>query len=345
MSVFDRIRKKDVNNTLDIINKLACCFIKDEPIMYDQALKVIVDAFKCDLGLLALIDNKEDLIVEAMNGAVLEECTVDDVRKARFPRSQWAGIWGHALDEKNILFSNDKKFKLPNGHVTIKNVMVAPILFQDDLIGNILIGNKQDNFTEEDVDLMKALCIHLSPIIKAKIDIDKEKAKSNRLQKTVWDMLNYANMFVLVLDSEMTIKLVNWSLATRLGFKHESEPLGRCWLDFLEPKDIEWLKAVHHAVTYSTKEAEKYREVINIVVALDGTKLKIKWFNAMINHNYNFTFSLGIFEEAELKTEVTEDSIRAFYRDVIEKDKVMIKGLKDMLNLRHPAVCQAEKTN
>lgn len=342
MSVFDRIGKKDIYNTLDVVNKLACCFIKDEPSMFDNALKLIVETFKSSHGLFALADMKGDLVVEALHGTVLDECTVNDVNKVRFPKDQWAGIWGHAINSKTITFNNEGPFNIPKGHVKINNVMVAPILYQGELIGNIVIGGRDQDYTKEESDLMKALCIHLSPIIKAKVDFDREKAKSSIFQKAVWDMLNYANMFVLLLDEQMNIKLINWSLATALGFKNENEPIGRCWLDFLPPKDKEWIKTIHYAVTYSTQEAKKYREVSNNIVALDGTIIRAKWFNAMINHNYNFTFSMGIYEEPQLKTEVTEDSIRAFYRDVIEKDKVMIKALKDMLNLRHPAVCQAE---
>lgn len=344
MSVFDRIGKKDIHNTLSVINKLACSLIKgSEAVMYENALKVIVEAFESEHGLLALVDTKGDLVVEAMHGAVLQECTVEDVNKVRFPKDHWTGVWGHALSQKKIIFDNSGKFKLPDGHVAIKRVMVAPILYIDEVIGNIVLGNRSKDYTEEDADLLKALCIHLSPLIKARIDIDREKAKTSLFQKAVWDMLNYANMFVLILDEQMNIKLMNWSLATKLGFENENEPLGRCWVEFLPPTDVEWLKAVHYAITYSTKEAEKYREVINEIVSIDGTKIKVKWFNAIINHNYNFTFSMGIYDEVEKRTEVSEDSIRAFYRDVIEKDRVMIKGLKDMLNLRHPAVCKAEK--
>jgi PAS domain-containing protein len=343
MSVFDRIRKKDIHNTLDVINKLACSLISDsEPVMYGNALKVIVNAFESEHGLLALIDKGGDLVVEAMYGAVLKECTVDDVNKVKFLKDSWGGIWGHALGTKKIIFNNSGNFKIPKGHVKIDRVMVAPILYQEKVIGNIVLGNRDKDYTNEDADLLKALCIHMSPLIKARIDVDREKAKTNIFQKAVWDMLNYANMFVLLLDDEMNIKLINWSLATVLGFKNENEPIGRCWVDFLKPKDVEWIKAVHHSITYSTEEAEKYREVTNEVIALDGTKIRIKWFNAMINHNYNFTFSMGVYDEAEMKTEITEDSIRAFYRDVIEQDKVMITALKSNLNMSHHATCAPE---
>ena len=148
-------------------------------------------------------------------------------------------------------------------------------------------------------------------------------------------------MFVLLLDEKMNIQLINWSLATKLGFKNENEPIGRCWVDFLQPKDVEWIKTIHYSITYSTEEAKKYREVSNEIVALDGSKIKVKWFNAMINHSYNFTFSMGVYDEVE-KTEVTEESIRAFYRDVIEQDRVMITAMKNVLKMRHPAVCTAE---
>jgi hypothetical protein len=344
MSVFDRIAKDDlIQNTLNVINKTACCFIKDQPDMFSKALDVIVEAFESEIGLMAIVDERGDLVVEAMHGAVLEECTLYDINKVRFPKDEWKGIWGHALTSKEILFKNDSNFTTPDGHVLVKRALLAPILYEDKVIGNIVLGNRKKDYTEDDRDLLKALCIHLAPILKAKVDVDKQKAETSVFQKAIWDMLNYANMYVLLLDNEMRIKLINYSLAKKMGFNNEDEPLNKCWIDFLEPKDREWIKAIHHSITFSTKEARKYREVYNHIVGLDGSKFEVKWFNAMINHNYEFSFSMGIPVEEEHSAEMTEESIRSFYRDVIEKDKVMIRALKDMMNLSHPAACAAEE--
>jgi len=343
MSVFDRIGKKDIHNTMRVINQLACSLIKgDEPVMYENTLKVIVDAFESELGLLALVSDSENLIVKAMYGSVLEECQMPDKNKIIFPKDSLSGIWGHALSNKEIMFVNEGPFGIPEKHIEIKRVMIAPILSKDKVIGNITLGNRDSDYTNEDADLLKAICIYLSPLLQARIDVDTEKLRTGKFQKAIWDMLNYANMFVLLLDENMNIKLLNWSLATKLGFKNEVEPLGRCWLDFLPDEDKEWIKVIHHHVTYTTAEAEKYKEVINDIVTLSGEVVKVKWFNALINHNYNFTFSMGIYKEPD--TKITEESIRTFYRDVIEKDKVMIKALKHLVNVSYSPALESEKT-
>jgi hypothetical protein len=49
-------------------------------------------------------------------------------------------------------------------------------------------------------------------------------------------MLNFTNMYCLVLDKEMVIKFANLSLALDLGFESYEEMIGHCWLDFIKDR-------------------------------------------------------------------------------------------------------------
>lgn len=156
--------------------------------------------------------------------------------------------------------------------------------------------------------------------------LEEANIKHQNLQKALWDMLNYANMFVLLLGSKMEIKLINWSLATTLGFKKEEEPIGKNWLDFIKPEDKKLITNIHHDISRKQPE-ETPTEITSDVVTLSGDIKTIQWFNTFINHEYNMTFSFGVIRNNP--PQVTEESIRSYYRNVIQKDKTMIKSLRD----------------
>lgn len=180
---------------------------------------------------------------------------------------------------------------------------------------------------------------------KTKEKLDNAMSQKDALHKAIWDMLNYANMFVLILDRNMIVRLANWSLATTLGFEDESEILGRCWLDFIKPEEQDLLRDIHCiASTQPYEKAKEYREIITNLVINDGV-IAVKWFNTRINSNYNMTLSFGLKKDNRPSdAEITEDSIRSYYRDVVDKDRTMIKALRDSIieGLIYPPVCDSD---
>jgi hypothetical protein len=92
------------------------------------------------------------------------------------------------------------------------------------------------------------------------------------------------------------------------------------------------IQSVHHSLAYGGKRYEhKYREVVNDIECLNGELITVKWFNIPINSAYNMTFSAGVVVDKVDKTVASEESIRSYYRDVIQKDRTMIESLKDVL--------------
>jgi len=160
--------------------------------------------------------------------------------------------------------------------------------------------------------------------------IAKLKQESSTLKKAIWDMLNYANMYVLLLDDRMIIRLINWSLATALGFENEKQVVGKCWIDYIPDEAKYLIKAAHHSLAFEPKKG-KYREFVNDIMLANDQIVTVKWFNVPINSQYHMTFSMGLKVAPIEATVVSEDSIRTYYRDIIEKDRTMIQSLRDVV--------------
>lgn len=153
------------------------------------------------------------------------------------------------------------------------------------------------------------------------------------LRNVIFNMLNFTNMYCLVLDQSISIKFVNMSLAIDLGYSSYKELLNKCWLDFVEEKDRRMIEIIHDSVSNGKDNWEdKYREVQNNMITNDGKILPVYWFNSHINTNINWTFSFGI------KKETKEDDLRDFYYDVIRKDRVIINSMRDAMGLRDKIV-------
>lgn len=167
-----------------------------------------------------------------------------------------------------------------------------------------------------------------SKLRKTEDQLKKVSMEKEALERAIWDMLNHSKVYVLLLDAHMNVLLINNNFATKLGFESEKDVIGKCWLDFIKPEEQDQIINIHESLAFTDKEeAHKYREVVNDVVRLDGHVCTIKWFNFSVNHEYNLTFSIGIPKDPPSK--ISEESIRKYYQDVLEKDKTMISSLRD----------------
>lgn len=166
-----------------------------------------------------------------------------------------------------------------------------------------------------------------------------EKLNIEKLMETIFNMLNYANMYILILDEKMEIKFINQGLAIDLGLESYENGIGRCWLDFLIEEEKKLVTTVHKKVA-SGIDYMKYQEFQNKIISKDGLVIDVSWLNAHINTNYNWSFSFGIRKEPE--TRISMESIRGYYKDIIEKDRTMINAVRDMILSRDRIIDSCE---
>jgi len=142
------------------------------------------------------------------------------------------------------------------------------------------------------------------------------------------ELLNCSKFFIVILDKTMHIKFINDTLAERLGFAEKTELLNRCWLDFIPDVDAENIKAVHYSILYG--ESNTYNEVSNNLKRKDGVEFMVQWFNTVLNHDSECTFSFGMPKKENDETSV--EKVRENFRSRIESDKTMIRSLKQYIS-------------
>lgn len=163
--------------------------------------------------------------------------------------------------------------------------------------------------------------------------MSKLEEQVKQLRNTIFNMLNFTNMYILVLNEKMEIKFANNSLAIDLGFDNYHGLLGLCWLDFIDEKERSLISTIHASVAHGyEKWEEKYREFQNNIKGRNGNIYSVYWFNSHINSDYNWTFSFGI--KKQPAKEITMDSVRTYYQDIISKDRIMINSMRDIFASR-----------
>lgn len=80
----------------------------------------------------------------------------DNSGEPRNGRKQYGGLWGCALDTRQAFFTNDPpahewREEPPPGHPRIRRFLSVPVLFYNELVGQIALANSSRDYTENDL--------------------------------------------------------------------------------------------------------------------------------------------------------------------------------------------------
>jgi hypothetical protein len=148
-----------------------------------------------------------------------------------------------------------------------------------------------------------------------------------KIQDGVWKLLDYSNMFVVMLDHDLKIKIINYHLSKVLGYEYPSELAGQDWRQFLRAPDHE---LIHHVANEIIKGNQNYKEFTNDIIDINKKTLTVKWFNTLINHEFNCVFSIGLPLTKEPTIDEDIDSLRSYFRDILEQDRTVINAMKEV---------------
>ncbi|MDY6791879.1 MAG: PAS domain S-box protein [Thermodesulfobacteriota bacterium] len=175
----DALRRSELE--LNIRNRIAHVFLTvpdDE--MYAKVLDVVLEAMESKFGIFGYIDEQGSLVCPSMTREIWDQCQVPD-KDIQFPPDQWGGLWGRAMVDKKSLYSN-QSLNVPQGHIPIARALDVPIIHQDELIGNFLVGNKKTDYDENDKRLLESICDYIAPVLNARLQRDREVKKGQRLK-------------------------------------------------------------------------------------------------------------------------------------------------------------------
>ncbi len=134
----------------------------------------------------------------------------------------------------NNNFSESKwKHFLPDGHIKIYNVLFAPMIIENKVIGLLGLANKPSGFSDDDSRIATAF----SEI--AAIALLNKRAEENVKRSEEYFRLVTENSsdIITILEADGTIKYVSFSIERILGYS-KTELIGKKVLDYVHPEDI-----------------------------------------------------------------------------------------------------------
>jgi len=233
----------------------------------------------------------------------------------------------------DLLFEKDKIEKIHNSLVIINHKSSTPyLLINDHKLFDVnkflffknypdLIFDFINESTLNEFIFINRIKVLLS--IPRTLNVQKEKIQSN-----IWKILDYTNMFVIMLDKDLDIKIVNFHLAKILGYENPDDLIGLNWANFLRPSDKDLIGHVCEEIIVNKNKC--YKEFTNDILDKDNKTITVKWFNTLINSEFNCVFSIGLPLTKEPTLDEDIDSLRSYFRDILEKDKTTINAMKEV---------------
>ncbi|MEA3492782.1 MAG: GAF domain-containing protein [Candidatus Margulisiibacteriota bacterium] len=137
---------------------------------YAGVLKIVLDALSSRYGIFGYINNNGDYVCPSLTRDVWKECRMLE-KAIVFPRESWGGIWGKALTQKKTFYSNSP-FRVPKGHIPITRAVAVPIVYEGEVIGCFLVGNKAVPYNKRDVKLLEHIAEDVAPLLHKKLESD-----------------------------------------------------------------------------------------------------------------------------------------------------------------------------
>ncbi|MBD3314679.1 MAG: PAS domain S-box protein [Chitinivibrionales bacterium] len=242
---------------LKVRNRIATAFLlsKGEE-LYSEVLRIVLEEVDSPFGFFGYIEENGDLISPSMTRDVWDACRMPQ-KSIRFSRSSWSGLWGQALVEKRTMVANEG-LQVPQGHISLSCAMAVPILFGDELIGQIAVANKKDGYGREDAGVLENLARSVAPLLKARLDSEwhdrRRREVEAELRRFRAALDNSADAVFLIDRQEMRFIDVNTTACRSLDYDREI-------LLTLGPHDIK-----------PEYDLESLRRIFDAVIGGDDTK-------------------------------------------------------------------------
>ena len=216
--------------------------VSDEA-MYADVLAVVLEAMQSKFGVFGYIDEAGGLVVPTMTRTIWDRCQVAD-KTFVFPRDSWSdSSWPRAIREKRPILQNEPSTGTPEGHIPITRHISLPLIHQGEVVGLLQVANKDADYTDRDLALLKVIGAAIAPVLDARLKRERQEAARKRAEEELRESeARYRSLVenipekVFMKDREYRFASINENFARDLGIRPE-DVVGKVDSD-LFPKEL-----------------------------------------------------------------------------------------------------------
>lgn len=346
-------RLKYMYNLMQMINNS----IED---IKDYTLEKSIELTESKIGFIGTLnEDGSKLKVYNWSGNVLDRCEVDHTLITFDVES--GGLWTEAVKQRDVFIINDYnqphsgKKGLPKGHISIKNLLVAPIFKNDNISFVIGVANKETDYNSVDVKQLQLLMEGMTSILDRK-EYEERTEKSARENEVLLKEIHHRvknNLQIIISLLSFQSKYIKDSYDKEI-FKDSENRIRTMALvhemmyrntDFSDINLKEFLTELTEQVknTYSHNQAELNINAEDIYVDLDKAipcaQIINELFTNSIKHSqmskdYVTKININLYREATkgVNTLIIQDNGKGFPEDFdFEKSDTLGLQLVDAL--------------
>ncbi|MCX6640454.1 MAG: PAS domain S-box protein [bacterium] len=217
---------------LSMRNEISNIFLtSQDDEMYARILRLVLETMESEHGFFGYLNSDGALVCPAMTGSIFHKVSSNE-ETVGFPPESWQGAWGDSLKEKKSV-SSEGPFDLPEGHPPLSRILCVPILQEDDLVGQLVVGNKTSPYTEDDRTLLEVIANHIAPVLKARLDRDQQGKDRKEAEDRFRMLVENQGEGVSICDLDETFIFAN-PAADKLYGVEPGQLVGRNLREFLD---------------------------------------------------------------------------------------------------------------
>jgi PAS domain S-box-containing protein len=210
-----------------------------------------------------LEDDQQTLSLQAWSTSTLERFCQAEGKGQHYSIDE-AGVWVDCIHQRQPVIHNDcaalhHRKGLPAGHAAVVRELLVPIFRGEKIVGVFGVGNKEQDYTPEDIELLTILGDLAWDIVLRKRAEEALRASEERF-RLIFDRSPAGSA---IIGPDFRLQMVNDSLCRFLGYS-EDELRGRTFADITHPEDREHdLALVHQLLAGEIEDFDREKRYLH----------------------------------------------------------------------------------
>ncbi|MDD2672897.1 MAG: PAS domain-containing protein [Syntrophales bacterium] len=169
----------------EIRNRIAAILLTvDDDRMYGKVMDVVRDASESPFGVFAYIDDDGFVVAPSLSRNIGEDHLQSEI-PIRFSPDSWGDTaWGIAVRRKQSVISN-RPGGILHGDIPITRALVAPIIFQEKVLGFLKLANRSTDYNDRDRKNLEKLANFIGPPLHSRLDRNRRERNRDKIEEVL----------------------------------------------------------------------------------------------------------------------------------------------------------------